>query len=50
MVLQLLLPAATVYPDREVWQLAGDGGFAMMNQELSYYGSLQHACFEYCIY
>ena len=28
------LTAATVYPDREVWQLAGDGGFAMMNQEL----------------
>ena len=28
------LMAATVYPDREVWQLAGDGGFAMMNQEL----------------
>ncbi|MBP2058015.1 pyruvate oxidase [Lactobacillus colini] len=28
------LAAATVYPDREVWQLAGDGGFAMMNQEL----------------
>lgn len=28
------LVAATVYPDREVWQLAGDGGFAMMNQEL----------------
>ena len=28
------LAAATVYPDREVWQLVGDGGFAMMNQEL----------------
>lgn len=28
------LAAATVYPDREVWQLSGDGGFAMMNQEL----------------
>ena len=28
------LAAATVYPDREVWQLAGDGGMAMMNQEL----------------
>ncbi|WP_281828652.1 MULTISPECIES: pyruvate oxidase [Lactobacillus] len=28
------LAAAEVYPDREVWQLAGDGGFAMMNQEL----------------
>ena len=28
------LMAATVYPDREVWNLAGDGGFAMMNQEL----------------
>lgn len=28
------LAAATAYPDREVWQLAGDGGFAMMNQEL----------------
>lgn len=28
------LCAATVYPDREVWQLAGDGGMAMMNQEL----------------
>ena len=28
------LTAATVYPKREVWQLAGDGGFAMMNQEL----------------
>ncbi|CCI84614.1 pyruvate oxidase [Lactobacillus pasteurii DSM 23907 = CRBIP 24.76] len=28
------LAAATAMPDREVWQLAGDGGFAMMNQEL----------------
>ncbi|WP_297814998.1 pyruvate oxidase [uncultured Lactobacillus sp.] len=28
------LSAATVYPDREVWNLAGDGGFAMMSQEL----------------
>ncbi|RVU71486.1 MULTISPECIES: pyruvate oxidase [Lactobacillus] len=28
------LTAATVYPDREVWELAGDGGFAMMSQEL----------------
>lgn len=28
------LAAATIYPDREIWQLAGDGGFAMMNQEL----------------
>lgn len=28
------LAAATVYPGREVWQLAGDGAFAMMNQEL----------------
>ncbi|MGQ5708557.1 pyruvate oxidase [Lactobacillus sp. PSON] len=28
------LAAATAYPDREIWQLAGDGGFAMMNQEL----------------
>jgi pyruvate oxidase len=28
------LAAATVYPDREVWNLAGDGAFAMMNQEL----------------
>lgn len=28
------LMAATVYPDREVWNLAGDGGIAMMNQEL----------------
>ncbi len=28
------LTAATVYPDREVWNLAGDGGFAMMSQEL----------------
>ncbi len=26
--------AATVYPDREVWHLSGDGGFAMMSQEL----------------
>ncbi len=28
------LAAATVYPKREVWNLAGDGAFAMMNQEL----------------
>lgn len=28
------LAAATIYPNREVWNLAGDGGFAMMNQEL----------------
>lgn len=28
------LTGATIYPDREVWQLAGDGGFAMMSQEL----------------
>lgn len=28
------LAAATVYPKREVWQLVGDGGMAMMNQEL----------------
>ncbi|MDF7639920.1 pyruvate oxidase [Lactobacillus sp. ESL0791] len=28
------LAAATVHPDREVWNLSGDGGFAMMNQEL----------------
>lgn len=28
------LTAATVYPDREIWQLAGDGGFAMMCEEL----------------
>ena len=28
------LAAATAYPDREVWHLAGDGGLAMMNQEL----------------
>lgn len=28
------LMVATVYPDREVWNLAGDGGIAMMNQEL----------------
>lgn len=26
--------AATTFPDREVWSLSGDGGFAMMNQEL----------------
>ena len=28
------LSAAAAYPDREVWQLSGDGGFAMMSQEL----------------
>ncbi len=28
------LMAATTHPDREIWQLAGDGGMAMMNQEL----------------
>ena len=28
------LAALFIYPDREVWNLAGDGGFAMMNQEL----------------
>lgn len=28
------LAAATIYPNHEVWNLAGDGGFAMMNQEL----------------
>lgn len=28
------LSAAAVWPKREVWQLAGDGGIAMMNQEL----------------
>ncbi|BDR61245.1 pyruvate oxidase [Lactobacillus xylocopicola] len=28
------LAAATVHPDREVWNLSGDGGFAMMSQEL----------------
>ena len=26
--------AATAYPDREVWHLTGDGGFAMMSEEL----------------
>ena len=34
MGLLLLLAAATIYPNHEVWNLAGDGGFAMMNQEL----------------
>ena len=34
------LAAATVYPKREVWNLAGDGAFAMMNQEL-----LTQACY-----
>ncbi|WP_244666205.1 thiamine pyrophosphate-dependent enzyme, partial [Lactobacillus nasalidis] len=28
------IAAATAYPDREVWHLAGDGGFAMMSEEL----------------
>ncbi|MDO4912805.1 MAG: pyruvate oxidase [Lactobacillus sp.] len=28
------LAAAEMYPNREVWNLAGDGAFAMMNQEL----------------
>ncbi|MDF7671703.1 pyruvate oxidase [Lactobacillus sp. ESL0701] len=28
------LAAATTHPEREVWNLGGDGGFAMMNQEL----------------
>ena len=28
------LAAATAHPEREVWNLSGDGGFAMMNQEL----------------
>ena len=28
------IAAATAMPDREVWHLAGDGGFAMMSQEL----------------
>ncbi|QNQ82337.1 pyruvate oxidase [Lactobacillus sp. PV037] len=28
------IAGALTYPEREVWQLAGDGGFAMMNQEL----------------
>ncbi|MDF7668614.1 MULTISPECIES: pyruvate oxidase [unclassified Lactobacillus] len=28
------LAAATTHPEREVWNLGGDGGFAMMSQEL----------------
>ncbi|RMC44969.1 pyruvate oxidase [Lactobacillus sp. ESL0230] len=28
------IAAATVHPEREVWNLGGDGGFAMMSQEL----------------
>ena len=28
------IAAATAMPDREVWHLAGDGGFAMMSEEL----------------
>ncbi|MBP2058893.1 pyruvate oxidase [Lactobacillus colini] len=28
------LAAAQLYPDREVWNLSGDGGFAMMSEEL----------------